>query len=247
MSTDIGDLPKPHVEGTTFDTKKYVVMVANDKTTKYLANRRALKRFSQLFRDMTDIDEDEPLPLDDQGAEKEIVAMFAHWINYYGENPNEKFTRLEFPLPDENDTKKMFADWDLRFIEKYLAKDGKMDLTSVKNLFFFGRLGVFLNAQVPLEISSGYMGHKIRQLDDEGRKEGGPSPEAGLRSWFGLKGEFTDEERSKILKDHEQFKDPGQVLNNLKENSEKAHAEAEKALWTGAQEAAAEAATAAES
>ena len=84
--TKMDQIPQPLSESqlSELDTEKFVVIIANDNTTKFACSRNSLHRFSKLYRALSqsssEVDE---LPLRCAAATPETTALVCMWMNHY--------------------------------------------------------------------------------------------------------------------------------------------------------------------
>lgn len=200
-------LPKPLDADAKVDFSRDAIIVANDKETKFAVRRRGLSAFSKLFRDLSGsgIAEDEPFPLDNYHCTPEMVAKMALWINYHDDHPEIKITKVSYPLA-LGELKDCFEEWDLQFLETYIAPGG--DMKAARDVYALGGVAVYISANILMELAAAYFSWHVRKVYEDSRKEGAPTATSVMRQkWFGLDGDFTEEEMKKILDEHPWHKD----------------------------------------
>ena len=302
-------IPQPLSESqlSELDTEKFVVIIANDNTTKFACSRNSLHRFSKLYRALSqsssEVDE---LPLRCAAATPETTALVCMWMNHYDVtlgaaasssspvshsplmNQNQQNTstkqqnsssvtnpsRVSYPLQPGNSLSCFLNEWDSWFVEKILfsstlnllaaareattaanntsnnnehdgsgaavssssspnnkinnntvgAKQQKNSIMgSCGRVYFIAITASFLQAQLLVELCSGIFAFHIREAELESRPVQAPSGESVVRSWFGLPGEFSAQERQLVLEQNKDLRDPQGILEKIKEMSEEAH------------------------
>ena len=94
---------------------------------------------------------------------------------------------------------------------------------SCGRVYFIAITASFLQAQLLVELCSGIFAFHIREAELESRPVQAPSGESVVRSWFGLPGEFSAQERQLVLEQNKDLRDPQGILEKIKEMSEEAH------------------------
>ena len=211
-------LPEPLADDAEFDQAANVVLVASDTKQRFLVSRQGLMRFSKLARSLLEsADESEPLPLDNPHCTADTVRAFIVWVNKHADK-DVALTKISYPLAS-GELSAIFTDWDLQFIQTVLVPGG--DMKQNKNLYFLAGLSVYLNVVILQECTCAYFAYNIRKATDESKAEGAPTATQVVRSWFGMDGDFTEEELKGIVEKYKWCRDVD--YNQIEKDSEDAH------------------------
>ena len=222
-------LPQPLADDADFDKTANVVLVASDTKKRFLVSRAGLMRFSKLVRGLLEsADEDEPLPLDNPHYTEETVQNFIVWVNKHAPS-DVALTKISYPLAS-GDLSAIFTDWDLQYIHKLLVPGG--DMKQNKKLYFLAGLSVYLNVVILQEMCCAYFAWHIRKATDDSKADGAPTATAVVRSWFGMDGDFTEDELKGIVEKYKWCRDVD--YNQIEKDSEDAHDFATKFAAGGA-------------
>lgn len=222
-------LPGPLSGNEVFDTERAIVVIANDGVTKFLASKNGLVRFSKLYRALSQASDIEELPLRCNAASPEITALVCAWINHYAEEGgvSEMPSRVAYPLqPGTSLSCFLSNDYDVQFVEQLLFRETGRIAGSCGRLYGLAITAAFLQCQILVELCSGVFAFHIREAELGSRPVQAPSGESVVRSWFGLSGEFSQQERSLILEQNRDLRDPMGVLEKIREMSEESHSTA---------------------
>lgn len=189
------ELPQPLPEEaeipTMPDGRPPVILRVMQSGNRFAAPRTSLLRFSSVAANMLeDAGDDEELPLMNNHCTDDSVSRFIAWLLVHAK-PEARLTRVQVPLPEEP-LGMIFSPDDLAFIEEALVPKGNMRCGAA--LFMFLGVSVFLGAQIPQEIAAGYLAWKVREAGKQPQK----SATTVIRSWFGLHGDFTGDEKRAI-------------------------------------------------
>jgi uncharacterized membrane protein len=211
-------LPQPIAEDAEFDATNNVVLVASDSKERFLVSRQGLMRFSKLARGLLEqAGDDEPLPLDNPHCTADTVKAFVVWVNKHADK-DVALTKISYPLAS-GELSAIFTDWDLQFIQTALVPGG--DMKQNKALYFLAGLSVYLNVVILQEMCCAYFAWHIRKATDDSKAEGAPTATAVVRSWFGMDGDFTEDELKGIVEKYKWCRDVD--YNQIEKDSEDAH------------------------
>jgi len=213
------ELPQPLAAGASVDTAKFVVLeTVTDDKQRFAVNREGLLRLSKLARQLLETaSEDEAIPLDNPHCTNDAVACFVAWVNHHSEQ-GSLLTKVTYPLPS-GELGNVFAEWDLKFIETHLVPGG--DMKNHRKLYYLASLAVYLGVTILQEMCCAYFAWHIRKATEDSKTAGNPTPTAVVRSWFGLEGDFSDEELKGIVEKFKWCRDVD--YNQLEKDSEDAH------------------------
>ena len=218
MSANQVTAAEPIAEGTEYDQKANVALIPKGSEKKYLVSRQGLMRFSKLARNLLEnADESEPLQLDNPHCTEDTVSAFAVWVNKHA-SLDVAVSKITYPLA-AGELKDIFTDWDLQFVHALLVPGG--DMRQNKNLFALAGLSVYLNVTILQELCCGYFAWWIRKVTDDSKADGAPTATAVVRSWFGLEGDFTEDELKGIVEKYKWCKEVD--YNQIEKDSEEAH------------------------
>jgi len=187
------DLPKVLADGETVDTKTTLVLVADDTKKRFPVSRRGMLRYSGLARTLLESDSGDATPdfvLTNPHCTEAALKCFIVWINKHAASTME-VSKMAVPLPMGPLTR-LFTAWDLKYIETLLVPGGDMHNTDM--LYTVAGMCTFVDVKVLEAICCSYLAWKIRKTVEDAKAEGAPTATATVRSWFGLTGDFTEDE-----------------------------------------------------
>ena len=207
----------PLAAEATFDHDKFVALVTTTGN-KFIVDRGMLITVSNLARGLLEnASADEAIPLDNAHCTDKSVAHFATWLNHHAD-PTSILTRATYPLPT-GDLNVIFPSWDLQFIHEHLVPGGNMK--NHKELYMLAGLSVYLGVTTLQEMCCAYFGWHIRDITEKAKEDGAPSSTAVVRSWFGLEGDYTEQEMKDLI---EKFRWCREVdYNQLEKDCDDAH------------------------
>lgn len=224
--TTVAALPAPmKKDEKVADATEQVVLVAKDTGARFAVDRKTLVRFAAVPRSLLEgADDEEELPLDNDHCTEVTVAALALWLEHH-KAPDAKQTRVKFPLV-EGPLDKTFDEWDLQFIEKHLVPGG--DMKQNKNLYFLVGLAAYLDVILLRDMCCAYFAWHVRKASDDWKSNDGMTPTAVVRSWFGLEGDYSEDELKGLLEKYRWCRDVD--YNKVETDSYEAHKHAALAV-----------------
>lgn len=165
-----------------------IVLVANDKKTRFSVDAETLKRYSPfvhaVLADETDTEED--LPLDSERANATTLAFFATWLKRH---ETVRPSKIAVPLPRLLRIEDYYTDpWDLEFIRQHFV--GSVDdMSRCRPLYALALFSVYLQVRPLTQMIATFFAFQLKK----GVREAG-DPTRLISGWFGRTLPYTQAE-----------------------------------------------------
>ena len=179
------ELVQPVSEDYEPNDETEVIFIANDGTTRFCLDQKALKYYSKFAQGVLMGDVCDPIPLDSPRASPELLQRFATWLKHH---ETVKVSKIAIPMPRLLKVDDYYTDpWDIAFIRQHFVGDDEV-MKNSSLLYNFALLSTYLQVEPLTNAVCCFFGWHIKRaatLDD---------PVAEVATWTGHAPEYTLDE-----------------------------------------------------